>query len=63
MTKEGLPLNDISTYNEELDRFMDNTEKNAHDKANAVAPQPGDLEECPAFSDFLKYYDKDPNDY
>ena len=61
--KEGLPLKDISTYNEEKRKFMDDTEKNAHDKANAAAPQPNDLEGCPAFSDFLKYYDKDPNNY
>ncbi len=63
MTQEGLPLNDISTYNKEKHEFTKNIEKNAHDKANAAAPQPNDLEGCPAFSDFLKYYDKDPNDY
>ena len=63
MTQEGLPLKDISTYDKEEREFTTDIEKNAHDKANAAAPQPNDLEGCPAFSDFLKYYDKDPNDY
>ena len=61
--KEGLLLKDISTYNKEKREFTMDIEKNAHDKANVTAPQPNDLEGCPAFSDFLKYYDKDPNDY
>ena len=61
--KEGLLLKDISTYNKEKREFTMDIEKNAHDKANATAPQPNDLEGCPAFSDFLKYYDKDPNNY
>ena len=63
MTQEGLPLKDVSTYNEKTKTYAIDPEKNAHDKANAAAPQPNDLEGCPAFSDFLKYYDKDPNDY
>ena len=63
MTQEGLPLKDVSTYNEKTKTYAIDPEKNAHDKANAAAPQPNDLEGCPAFSDFLKYYDKDPNNY
>ena len=63
MTQEGLPLNDISTYNKEKHEFTKNIEKNAHDKANAAAPQPGDFLEYDWGSDFIKYYDKDPNNY
>ena len=63
MTKEGLPLKDISTYNEKIDTYAIDPEKNAHDKANAAARQPGDFPGSTSASDFLKYYDKDPNDY
>ena len=42
---------------------MDDVTKNAHDKANVTAKQPGDLPGCTASSDFLKYYDKSIDDY
>ena len=63
MTKEGLPLKDISTYDKEEREFTTDIEKNAHDKANAAAPQPGDFPEHDWASDYIKYSDKDPNNY
>jgi len=61
--KDGMPLRDISTYDKEMDRFIDDSIKNAHDKANVTAAQPGDLPGYDGISDYLKYYDKSMDNY
>ena len=56
---QGMPLRDISTYQEGYGFKPDST-KNAHD----VAPkQPGTFPGSTQLNDFMKYFDKRPEDY
>ena len=55
--EQGMPLRDPSTYGN--NGFNVDPMKNAHDRANITAPQPGDYPGHDGFSDFMKHMDED----
>ncbi|CAH1224537.1 WXG100 family type VII secretion target [Paenibacillus sp. JJ-223] len=59
----GMPLMDESTWNPERDRFDVNPEKNAHDKANETAPNPGALPDYDYSKDFEDNVDRSKDEY
>ena len=56
---QGMPLRDISTYQEGYGFKPDST-KNAHD---AAPKQPGTFPGSIQINDFMKYFDKSPENY
>jgi len=61
MVQEGLPLRDPSTYGE--NGFVQDSVKNAHDKANLSAPQPGDYPGHDWSVEYYKYVNEDIENY
>lgn len=61
MVQEGLPLRDPSTYGE--NGFVQDSVKNAHDKANLSAPQPGDYSGHDWSVEYYKYVNEDIENY
>lgn len=56
---QGMPLRDPSTYQEGYG-FKPDPTKNAHD---AAPKQPGTFPGSTQSEDFMKYFNKDPEDY